>query len=96
MASLPRALLLTVCLSLTSVTVTAAPAAPAPNDDNCRNAIHAALEMLRQVQPGGRLRDEDDRKRLLAEMERLVDDSRRQGISECQTWAQFMRKAAKQ
>jgi hypothetical protein len=52
--------------------------------------------MLRRPPPGRTPRDEEDRKQLLAEMQRLVDDSRRQGKSECQSWTQLMGKAFNQ
>jgi hypothetical protein len=87
------ATLLIACLSLAS---TCAVAAPAPSEENCSKAIAGGLETLRRIQPGGRPRDEEDRKRLLAEMERLVEDSRRQGMTECQTWTKIMGKAFNQ
>ena len=85
--------LLLACLSLSS---SGALAAPAPNEDNCRKAIAQGLDMLRSPTPEKRPRDEADRQRLLAEMERLVEDSRREGKTECQTWTQMMGKAFNQ
>ena len=89
----PRTALLLSTLSLSS---TCALAAPVPNEDNCRNAIQQGLDMLRSPLPDGKPRDEADRQRLLAEMERLVETSRRQGMTECQTWTQMMGKAFNQ
>jgi hypothetical protein len=91
-SGLHTALLIT-CLATTPVP---ALAAPAPNEDNCRNAISAGLDALRPQPPGSTPRDEADRQRLLAEMERLVEDSRRQGMTECQTWTKMMGKAFNQ
>ena len=92
-----RLTLLVACLSTPPA---CALAAPAPNEDNCRNAISAGLETLRRLPPDSnsnpRPRDEADRQRLLAEMERLVENNRRQGVTECQTWTQMMGKAANQ
>jgi hypothetical protein len=85
--------LVAACLAAASI---AALATPAPNEDSCRKAINEGLEMLRRSPPGGTPRDEEDRRRLLAEMQRLVDSSRRQGMSECQTWTQLMGKAFNQ
>ncbi|MBI5792923.1 MAG: hypothetical protein HZA63_15760 [Rhodocyclales bacterium] len=67
-----------------------------PKEENCRMAITAGLDTLRNSPPSPNPRDEADRKRLLAEMEKLVDDSRRQGMSECQTWTRMMGKAFNQ
>ena len=67
-----------------------------PNESDCRNAIKAGLETLRNTPPGPLPRDDADRKRLLAEMEALVEASRRQGLSECETWTRMMGKAFNQ
>lgn len=67
-----------------------------PSENDCRNAIKAGLETLRNTPPGPLPRDEADRKRLLAEMEALVEASRRQGLSECETWTRMMGKAFNQ
>ncbi|MFA4970382.1 MAG: hypothetical protein WC540_12200 [Sulfuritalea sp.] len=85
--------LLIACLSLSSA---CAMAAPPPNEDNCRTAIQQGLDMLRSPTPEKRPRDEADRQRLLAEMERLVESSRRQGMTECRIWTQMMGKAFNQ
>jgi hypothetical protein len=69
---------------------------PAPNENNCRAAISQGLEMLRRTPPGATARDEEDRKRLLDEMQRLVEESRHQGMTECQTWTRMMGKAFNQ
>jgi hypothetical protein len=84
---------LSACFAALPVT---SPAATAPNEENCSRAISDGLEMLRRPPPGRTPRDEEDRKQLLAEMQRLVDDSRRQGKSECQSWTQLMGKAFNQ
>lgn len=89
-----RAVLLTLGCVLSGASLAAAP--PAPNEDHCRNAIRSGLDMLRRLPPGSTPRDEADRQRLLAEMERLVETSRRQGMTECQTWTQLMGKAFNQ
>ncbi|MCF8149176.1 MAG: hypothetical protein K9K30_00920 [Burkholderiaceae bacterium] len=70
-----------------------APAATEANQDNCRKAVEEGLNALRHPAPGSRARDEERRKELLAMMERLVESSRQQGKSECETWGQMMRKA---
>jgi hypothetical protein len=88
-----RTSLLIACLGVSSACPAAA---PAPNEENCSKAIAGGLEALRRIQPSGRPRDEEDRKRLLAEMERLVETSRRQGMTECQTWTEMMGKAFNQ
>ncbi len=67
-----------------------------PNESDCRNAIKAGLETLRNTPPSPQPRDEADRKRLLADMEALVEASRRQGLSECETWTRMMGKAFNQ
>jgi hypothetical protein len=67
-----------------------------PNENDCRNAINAGLDALRNTPPGPQPRDEADRKRLLAEMEALVAAGRRQGLSECETWTRMMGKAFNQ
>ena len=71
-------------------------ATPAPNEENCRTAISQGLDMLRRLPPGHTPRDESDRQHLLAEMERLVEASRREGHSECQIWTKMMGKAFNQ
>jgi hypothetical protein len=86
------ALMLMVFTVLPTVTL----GATAPDEDNCRKAITSGLDTLRRIEPGGKPRDEEDRKRLLAEMERLVETSRRQGMTECQTWTKLMGKAFNQ
>jgi len=70
--------------------------APVPNEDNCRKAIKAGLVQLQHIPSGISQRDNEARKKLLADMERLVETNRRQGVSECQTWAQMMGKAFNQ
>ncbi len=67
-----------------------------PNENDCRNAIKAGLETLRNIPPSPLPRDEADRRRLLADMEALVEASRRQGLSECETWTRMMGKAFNQ
>jgi hypothetical protein len=57
--------------------------------------VTALLEMLRQM-PAEKPRDEEDRKRLLIEMERLVESNRRQGIAECRTWREINVRAVHQ
>ena len=88
-----HAALLTACLATTPAS---ALAAPAPDEGNCRNAISSGLDALRQQPPVSTPRDEADRQRLLAEMERLVEESRRQGMSECRIWTKMMGKAFNQ
>lgn len=68
----------------------------APKEENCHLAITDALEQLRRVPPDLKQRDDDERRKLLAEMERLVEENRRAGASECETWGQLMRKAFNQ
>jgi hypothetical protein len=41
-------------------------------------------------------RDDEDRRKLLADMEQLVETNRRAGVSECRTWTQMMGKAFNQ
>lgn len=67
-----------------------------PNESQCRQAITAGLEQLRSIPPEITQRDDEARKKLLADMERLIESSRRQGISECQTWSDMMKKAFNQ
>jgi hypothetical protein len=84
--------------SMIGITLAAEPIAAeagAPTEEQCRNAVTAMLEMLRQM-PAEKPRDEEDRKRLLAEMERLVETNRRQGIGECRTWQEINVRAMKQ
>ncbi|NTV48799.1 MAG: hypothetical protein HGB32_09730 [Geobacteraceae bacterium] len=85
--------LLTICLSAAP---TSSKAASVPSEENCRNAISAGLEQLHRIPPDMTRRDDEDRKKLLEEMERLVETNRRQGVSECQTWIQMMQKAFNQ
>lgn len=84
---------LIICLSLVPLR---SHAVSEPNEENCRTAIAAGLEQLRIIPPDLTKRDDDDRKKLLAEMERLVETNRRNGISECKTWIQMMGKAFNQ
>ena len=69
---------------------------PAPKEENCRNAIEAGLEQLRRIPPDLSSRDDEDRRKLLAAMELLVETNRRAGVSECRTWSQLMGKAFNQ
>ena len=85
--------LFTLCLTAVPLSVMAD---QTPNEDNCRKAIFAGLEQLKRIPPDISQRDDDDRKKLLAEMERLVETNRRQGASECQTWTDLMKKAFNQ
>jgi hypothetical protein len=85
--------LLIICLSAVTLSAQEAPVA---NEDNCRKAITAGIEQLHRIPPGTTQRDEEARKKLLADMERLVETNRRQGVSECRTWAQMMGKAFNQ
>jgi hypothetical protein len=84
---------LMICLSLVPLR---SRASSTPIEENCRNAIAAGLEQLRVIPPDLTKRDDEDRKKLLAEMERLVDTNWRLGVSECQTWRQMMGKAFNQ
>lgn len=68
----------------------------APKEENCRLAITEALEQLRRVPPDLKQREDEERRKLLAEMERLVENNRRGGVSECETWGQLMGKAFRQ
>jgi len=85
--------LLIICLSAVPLS---SPAASGPTEANCRKAITEGLEQLHRIPPGTTQRDDEARKKLLAEMERLVEMNRRQGMSECQTWTQMMGKAFNQ
>ena len=69
---------------------------PAPKEENCRTAIEAGLEQLRRIPPDLSSRDDEDRRKLLDDMERLVETNRRAGVSECRTWTQMMGKAFNQ
>ncbi|MCF8199833.1 MAG: hypothetical protein K9J42_13800 [Sulfuritalea sp.] len=60
---------------------------------NCHKAVEEGLNVLRHPAPNGKARDEARRKELLSMMERLVETSRRQGKSDCETWGQMMKKA---
>lgn len=84
---------LLICLSLVPLS---SQAASAPNEDNCRMAITAGLEQLRRIKLDMTTRDDEDRKKLLEVVERLVETNRLQGLSECQIWAEMMRKAFNQ
>jgi len=85
---------------LVVVCIAAGPSAaqdqPAPKEENCVKAIEAGLEQLRRTPPDLSSRDDEDRRKLLADMERLVETNRRAGVSECRTWSQMMRKAFNQ
>jgi hypothetical protein len=93
MKLLMRAALVLICLSLFPFN---SQAGSVPNEDNCRSAITAFFEQVRYIPPNVTERDNRDRKKLLAEMERIVETNRRQGISECLTWTQIMGKAFNQ
>ena len=85
--------ILTICLTSQP---SAAQADLVPNESQCRQAITAGLEQLKHIPPDITKRDDDARKMLLADMERLIESNRRQGISECQTWSDMMKKAFNQ
>lgn len=68
-------------------------AATPPKEENCHKAVEQGLDVLRHPAPNSRARDEARRKELLAIMEHLVDTSRQQGKTECETWGQMMKKA---
>ena len=92
-----RRSLLPLCILLC---LAAAPSAAregaAPKEENCSLAIAGALEQLRRIPPDLKQRDDEDRRKLLAEMELLVETNRRAGVSECRTWSQLMGKAFNQ
>jgi hypothetical protein len=88
-----RLALVLICLVISPLN---SRAASVPNEANCRSAISAFFEQVRYIPPNVTERDNRDRKKLLAEMERIVETNRRQGISECQTWGQIMGKAFNQ
>ena len=67
-----------------------------PDEGQCSQAIAAGLEQLKHIPPDITQRDDEARRKLLAEMERLIEANRRQGISECQTWSDMMKKAFNQ
>ena len=69
---------------------------PVPSEENCRTAITLGLDQLRIIPPDINQRDNEDRKKLLAEMECLVATNRLLGISECRTWTDILGKAFKQ
>ncbi len=69
---------------------------PAPQEENCRKAIEAGLEQLRRTPPDLSSRDDQGRRKLLSDMEQLVEANRRAGVSECRTWSQVMGKAFNQ
>jgi len=85
--------LLTICLNIAPLSVMAS---QAPDENNCRTAVSAGLEQLKQIPPDITVRDDEARKKLLAEMEQLIETNRRNGISECQTWTDMMKKAFNQ
>jgi hypothetical protein len=85
--------LVTICLSASPPNCHAD---SLPREGDCRVAITEALTLLRRTPPDIKERDQQDRKRLLAELERLVETNRRLGVSECQTWSQLMGKAFNQ
>jgi len=91
---------LQICTILLAMSLITAPlstlAGQTPNEDNCRLAITAGLEQLKQIPPDITRRDDEARKKLLEEMEQLVETNRRKGISECQTWTDLMKKAFNQ
>lgn len=90
-------LFVTFCMLLCiAVAPVAAQENAATKEENCRLAIISALEQLRRVPPEAGQRDDDYRRRLLADMERLVEDNRRAGVSECRIWGQLMGKAFNQ
>lgn len=92
----PRvAMLVAICLAAAPMAARGLETA-APKEENCSLAIESALEQLRHAPPGEQQRDSDYRKKLLAEMERLVETNRRAGVRECQTWSQLMGKAFRQ
>lgn len=68
----------------------------APKEENCRKAIETGLEPLRRIPADLTKRDDEDRRKLLADMERLVEEKRRAGLSECRFWGQLMVKAFNQ
>jgi Tfp pilus assembly protein PilF len=67
-----------------------------PKEENCSQAISMALEQLRRTPPDLKERDDADRRKLLDDMERLVDENRRGGASECQIWILMLGKAFNQ
>ncbi len=88
-----RSVALLICLLFVSLS---SHAASEPNEENCRKAIAAGLEQLRIIPPDLTKRDDEARKNLLVELERLVETNRSKGISECKTWIQMMGKAFNQ
>lgn len=91
-----RSLLLAVALVCIAASPSAARDQPAPKEENCSKAIEAGLEQLRYTPPDLTSRDDKDRRKLLADMEQLVETNRRAGVSECRTWTQMMGKAFNQ
>ena len=91
-----RSLLLVLALVCIAADPSAARDQPAPKEENCSKAIEAGLEQLRHTPPDLSSRDDADRRKLLADMERLVETNRRAGVSECRTWTQLMGKAFNQ
>jgi len=92
-----RFISVTLCILLC---IASSPAAAreqeAPKEENCSLAIEAGLEQLRHIPPDLKQRDDEDRRKLLADMEQLVETNRRAGVSECRTWTQMMGKAFNQ
>lgn len=86
-------LLFVICSAAVSV---AAQEKGAPSEENCRRALEAGLEQLRRTPPDLKQHDDADRRKLLAEMEQLVETSRRAGVSECRIWTLVLGKAFNQ
>ena len=93
MRYIPVTLCFLLCLSASPA---AAREREAPKEENCRLAIEAGFEQLRRIPPDVTPRDDEDRRKLLADMEQLVETNRRAGVSECRTWTQMMGKAFNQ
>jgi len=91
-----RSLLMVLVIACCGVGPAIGQERPAPKEENCRTAIEAGLEQLRRTPPDLSSRDDEDRRKLLAEMERLVESNRRAGVSECRTWTLLMGKAFNQ
>jgi len=91
-----RSLLVVLIIACCAAVPAMAQERPAPKEENCRTAIEAGLEQLRRTPPDLSSRDDEDRRKLLADMERLVETNRRAGVSECRTWTQMMGKAFNQ
>jgi hypothetical protein len=91
-----QSLLTALVVVLVATSPSAAQDQPVPKEENCRNAIEAGLEQLRRIPPDLSNRDDEDRRKLLDDMERLVETNRREGVSECRTWTLMMGKAFNQ